>query len=75
MKYKAASLKNAAQRGRVAAAQNGASASERLAADLGNIDAVRAAAHTDPTSPTSAAVRDLNETLGITNKCRRRNGD
>jgi hypothetical protein len=25
-------------------------------------------AHTDPTSPTSAAVRDLNETLGLTQK-------
>jgi hypothetical protein len=66
--YKAASLENAAARGRVAAVQTGASATERLAADLGNIDAVRAAAHADPTSPTSAAVRDLNETLGITNK-------
>jgi hypothetical protein len=68
MNYKAASLENAAARGKVAAVQTGASATERLAADLGNIDAVRAAAHTDPSSPTSAAVRDLNETLGTTNK-------
>jgi hypothetical protein len=53
---------------RVAAAQTGATASERLAADLGNIDALRAAAHSDPTSPTSAAVRDLHESLGLTQK-------
>jgi hypothetical protein len=51
--YKAAALENAAQRGKVAAAQTGASASEKLARDLGNIDAVRAAANTDPTSPTA----------------------
>lgn len=66
--YKAASLENAAARGRVAAAQTGASETERLANSLGNIDAVRAAAHTDPTSPTGAAIRDWNETLGLTKK-------
>jgi hypothetical protein len=66
--YKAAALENAAQRGKVAAAQTGASASEKLARDLGNIDAVRAAAHADPTSPTGAAIRDWNETLGLTQK-------
>jgi hypothetical protein len=66
--YKAAALENAAQRGKVAAAQTGASASEKLARDLGNIDAVRAAANTDPTSPTGAAIRDWNETLGLTKK-------
>jgi hypothetical protein len=66
--YKAASLENAAARGRVAAVQTGASASEKLAADLGNIDAVRAAAHDDPTSPTGAAIRDWSEALGTTNK-------
>jgi hypothetical protein len=66
--YKAASLENAAARGRVAAAEMGASLSEKLARDLGNIDAVRAAAHADPTSPTGAAIRDWNETLGLTEK-------
>ena len=35
---------------------------------LGNIDAVRAAAHTDPTSPTGAAVRDYAETTGTEQK-------
>jgi hypothetical protein len=34
----------------------------------GNIDAVRAAAHTDPTSPTGAAIRDWNAALGLTQK-------
>lgn len=66
--YKAASLENAAQRGRVAAAQTGASETEKLSQTLGNIDAVRAAAHADPTSPTGAAIRDWNETLGLTKK-------
>ena len=66
--YKAASLENAAQRGRVAAVQTGASATERLNIDLGNIDAVRAAAHADPTSPTGAAIRDWSEALGTTQK-------
>ena len=68
MSYKASALESAAQRGRVAAAQTGASASERLAADLGRIDAVRAAAHVDPASPTGAAIRDLHESLGLTQK-------
>lgn len=66
--YKAASLENAAARGRVAAVQTGASDTEKLVNTLGNIDAVRAAAHTDPTSPTGAAIRDWNETLGLTKK-------
>jgi hypothetical protein len=66
--YKAASLENAAQRGRVAAAQTGASETEKLAQTLANIDSVRAAAHDDPTSPTGAAIRDWNETLGLTKK-------
>jgi hypothetical protein len=66
--YKAASLENAAARGRVAAAQTGAFETEKLVQTLGNIDAVRAAAHTDPTSPTGAAIRDWNETLGLTKK-------
>jgi hypothetical protein len=66
--YKAASLENAAQRGRVAAVQTGAAETIKLATDLGNVDAIRAAAHTDPTSPTGAAVRDWHEQLGLTRK-------
>jgi hypothetical protein len=50
------------------AVQTGASASERIASDLADIDGVRAAAHADPTSPTGVAVRDWHETLGLTQK-------
>jgi hypothetical protein len=66
--YKANMLERSAQRGQVAAAEKGASDSEQLVNSLGNIDAVRAAAHEDPTSPTGAAVRDWNEQLGLTKK-------
>jgi hypothetical protein len=66
--YKAASLENAAARGRVAAAQTGATFSQKVASDLANVDAIRAASHTDPTSPTGAAVRDWHEQLGLTQK-------
>jgi hypothetical protein len=66
--YRAQSLENAAARGRVAAVQTGAAESIKIAADLGNVDAVRAAARTDPTSPTGAAVRDWHEQLGLTKK-------
>jgi len=37
---------------------------QRLAVTLGHVDAVRAAAHTDPSSPTGAAVRGMREELG-----------
>ena len=35
---------------------------------LGNIDAVRAASHDNPTSPTGAAVRDFTEQVGTEQK-------
>jgi hypothetical protein len=66
--FKADVLEQNAQRGRVAAVPTGATATERLNIDLGNIDAVRAATHNDPTSPTGAAIRDWHETLGLTQK-------
>jgi hypothetical protein len=66
--YKAASLEASAQRGRVAAVQTGAKETIALDNTLGMIDSVRAAAHADPTSPTGAAIRDWNETLGLTKK-------
>jgi hypothetical protein len=62
--YKAQSLERAAEVGRVKAAQTGAQMTEKLNQTLGNIDAVRAAAHDDPTSPTGAAIRDLTEARG-----------
>lgn len=59
--YKAARLEQAARFGKVQAAQTDAQLSEQLNTTLGNIDAVRAAANIDPTSPTSAAIRDKQE--------------
>ena len=66
--FRAQQLENAAARGRVAAVQTGAAESQKIASDLGNVDAIRAAARTDPTSPTGAAVRDWHEQLGLTRK-------
>jgi hypothetical protein len=67
-KYRAATLEANAQRARVSAVQTGAAESQQLATTLGNIDAVRAAAHGDPTSPMAGAYRDMNEDLGLTKK-------
>jgi hypothetical protein len=66
--FKANILEENAQRGQVAAIETGAAASEQLARTLSNIDAVRAAANTNPTSPTGAAVRDWSEQIGLTQK-------
>lgn len=55
--FKAAHLEQAAAYGKVQAAQTDAQFSEDLNRTLGNIDAIRAAANTDPTSPTSDAIR------------------
>jgi hypothetical protein len=62
--YQAEKLERAAAIGRVQAAQTSAQMTEKLNNTLGNIDAVRAAAHDDPTSPTGAAIRDLTEDRG-----------
>jgi hypothetical protein len=65
--YKAASLEKSAEYGRVKAQETGAAEEENLAIQLGNVDAVRAAAHDDPTSPTGVAVRDYAERVGLRN--------
>lgn len=62
--YKAQQLEEAAKYGELKAQQTGAAMTRNLVTTLGNIDAVRAAAHTDPTSPTGAAVRENAEELG-----------
>jgi hypothetical protein len=59
--YKAETLERAAQYGELQATQTNAQLTRNLNISLGNIDAVRAAAHGDPTSPTGAAVRDYVE--------------
>ena len=54
----AARLDQAAQYGRAAADETDAQLRENLAVQLDNIDVVRAAAGIDPSSPTTAALRD-----------------
>ena len=66
--YKAEQLDQAAQYGELKASQTNAQMTRNLTMTLGNIDAVRAAAHTDPTSPTGNAVRDFVETTGTQQK-------
>lgn len=56
--YQANELRTKAQYAGAAAAETNATLSDRLATTLGHIDAVRAAAHTDPTSPTTVALRN-----------------
>lgn len=51
-------LEQAAAYGKVQAAETGAQLTEQLNTTLGNIDAIRAAAGIDPTSPTTAAIQD-----------------
>ena len=66
--FQAAELDRAAEYGDLKAVQTGAQMTQKLNMTLGNIDAIRAASHTDPTSPTGAAFRDAQEDIGITQK-------
>jgi len=50
----------AAELGRTQAALTDVTYRENLNTTLGNIDAIRAAVHIDPTSPTTVALRDYN---------------
>jgi hypothetical protein len=54
-----------AEYGQLKAVQSNAQLTRNLAISLAHIDAVRAASHTDPTSPTGAAVRGTIEERGI----------
>jgi hypothetical protein len=62
--FKQQELEQQAQYGDLKATQTNAQMTQRLAITLGHIDAVRAAAHTDISSPTGAAVRGEREMLG-----------
>ena len=62
--FKAEELEQQAQYGELKATQTNAQMTKNLAITLGHVDAVRAAAHTDPTSPTGAAVRGEIEATG-----------
>lgn len=66
--YKAQQLEAAAQYGELQATQTNAQMTRNLTTTLGNIDAVRAAARTDPTSPTGSAVRLAVEEQGVNQK-------
>ena len=66
--YKAETLDRAAQYGDLKATQTGAQLTRNLSVSLGNIAAIRAAARTDPTSPTGAAVRGYTEQIGTEQK-------
>ena len=62
--YKSELLEQQAEFGRLKATQTNAQLTRNLAITLGHVDAVRAAMHTDPTSPTGAAVRGEMEATG-----------
>jgi len=66
--YRAEQLQRAAEYGDLKASQTNAQMTRNLALTLGNLDAVRAAARGDPTSPTGAAVRDYTEQVGTEQK-------
>ena len=66
--YKSELLEQQAEYGRLKATQTNAQMTRNLAISLSHLDAVRAAAHTDPTSPTGAAVRGEREMLGTEQK-------
>jgi hypothetical protein len=63
-RFKAAELEQQAQYGELKATQTNAQMTRNLSISLAHLDAVRAAAHTDPTSPTGAAVRGTIEERG-----------
>jgi hypothetical protein len=63
--YQAQKLEQAATYGELKGVQVGGQMTRQLNQTLGNIDAVRAAANADPTSPTGAAFRDNQENIGI----------
>jgi hypothetical protein len=62
--YQAAKLENAAKYGELKAVQTSAQMSRSLNTTLGNIEAVRAAARVDPTSPTGAAIMEDQSNIG-----------
>lgn len=62
--FQAGKLERAAEYGRLAGTQADAQMQENLNNQLSNIDAVRAAANIDPTSPTTAALKDRTAMIG-----------
>lgn len=66
--YKAEQLDRAAQYGTLKGTQTNAQMTRNLTISLGQLDSIRAAAKTDPTSPTGAAVRDYVSQTGTEQK-------
>lgn len=66
--YQAEKLQTQATYGDLKAVQTSGQMTRNLNTTLGNIEAVRAAANTDPNSPTGAAVRDNQEAIGNQNR-------
>jgi hypothetical protein len=63
--YKAETLERAATYGNLKATQTAGQMTRNLNVTLGNIDAIRAAARTDPSDPTGFAVRRQVEGIGM----------
>jgi hypothetical protein len=66
--YKAETLDRSAQIGVLKGTQTNAQLTRNMAISLGQLDSIRAAAKTDPTSPTGVAVRDYTEQVDTENK-------
>jgi len=66
--FKAEQLEQQTTYGELKAVQTGGHMTRNLNVTLGNIDAIRAAAKTDITSPTGAAVRDYTQEIGTEQK-------
>jgi hypothetical protein len=66
--FKAGILEENAKRGEAAAVETGGDLTRKLANDLGNIDAIRAASRTSINSPTGAAISDTFEQRGLLQK-------
>lgn len=66
--FKAAQSERAATYGKLKAQQTDAAMLYQENTQLGNIDAIRAAANTDPTSPTGVAIKQQQEFLSNTNR-------
>jgi hypothetical protein len=62
--YQAQLLEREAQYGQLAATQTNATMTRELSSTLARVDAIRAASHTNPASPTGAEVRGQTEFLG-----------
>lgn len=66
--FQAEQLQQQATYGQLKAVQTDAQMGQKLNIALGNVSVARAAGGVDPTSPTTAAIQNYNETMGDQNK-------